>query len=307
MMWTKHGIIYSSSKAQLPVVDVRDDVWRIYFTSRNEKNQNVGNYIDVEPGSPYIIITDCKNFILPGNPGKTDSSGVMPCAVCENKLYYIGWTLRKDVPYYNYTSVGTVKSHYRFEKYEKFTKRGPILSPDTIDSGYSGTIYVMKQDSKYIGYYLSCTDWKPDENNNLQPCYNIKIAVSYDGILWDKTGITAIDFEGEEAGISSASVVKIGDIYHMWFSTRHAYEFRTNKDRAYRIMHATSKDGYNWTRDNEFGIVPELEFEKTMCAYPNVIIYKDKLHMFYNGDGFGDTGIAYATMDLKWISTKTDI
>ena len=33
-------------------------------------------------------------------------------------------------------------------------------------------------------------------------------------------------------------------------------------------------------------------------------MYKDKLHMFYNGDGFGDTGIAYATMDLKWISTK---
>ena len=43
-----------------------------------------------------------------------------------------------------------------------------------------------------------------------------------------------------------------------------------------------------------------------MCAYPNVIQHEDKLHMFYNGDGFGETGIAHATMDLKWISTKTD-
>ena len=55
---------------------------------------------------------------------------------------------RKDVPY-NYTSVGTVKSHHRFEKYEKFIN-GPILSPDTIDSGYSGTIFVMKQDGNIL-------------------------------------------------------------------------------------------------------------------------------------------------------------
>ena len=82
----------------------------------------------------------------------------------------------------------------------------------------------------------------------LQPCYDIKIAVSYDGILWDKTGITAIELEGEEAGISAASVVEVEGVYHMWFSSRHAYEFRTNRDRAYKIKHATSKDGYTVKR-----------------------------------------------------------
>ena len=54
-MWTKHGLIYLSSKAQLPVVEKLHDRWRIFYTSRNEKNQNVGNYLDVEIGSPYII------------------------------------------------------------------------------------------------------------------------------------------------------------------------------------------------------------------------------------------------------------
>ena len=36
-----------------------------------------------------------------------------------------------------------------------------------------------------------------------------------------------------------------------------------------------------------------------MCAYPAVIPYKDKLHMFYNGNDFGETGIAHATMDIE--------
>jgi hypothetical protein len=302
-MWVKQGLIYASSKAQLPIVEKLHDRWRIFYTSRNEKNQNVGNYLDVEIGSPYIIINQRKNVLLPGGPGSTDAAGVMPTCKVDEKLYYIGWTLRDDVPYYNYTSVAIEYKKYLNRGYKKL---GPILSPDTIDNGYSGTIDIIKMDEKYLGYYLSCNDWKYDENDTLQPCYDIKIAVSYDGILWDKTGITAIELEGEEAGISAASVVEIDGIYHMWFSCRHAYEFRTNRDRAYKIKHATSKDGYNWTRDNEFGIVPELEFEKTMCAYPNVIQHKDKLHMFYNGDGFGETGIAHATMDLKWISTKTD-
>jgi hypothetical protein len=306
-MWTKHGLIYASSKAQLPILDARDDVWRIYYTSRNDKNQNIGNYLEVEPGSPYIIINQKKNILLPGPEGDTDSAGVMPTAVYKNNLYYIGWTIRKDVPYFNYCSVARVSSHYRFKMYEKFTKLGPILSPDTIDKGYSGTINIVDLEDELIGYYLSCIGWVNDENGNLQPMYDIKIAISYDGIVWDKTGIIAIELIGEEAGISSASVVEIDGIFHMWFSVRHAYEFRTNKDRAYRIMHATSKDGYNWTRDDKFGIVPELEFEKTMCAYPNVTRYNDTLHMFYNGDGFGETGIAHATMDLKWISTQTDM
>ena len=52
----------------------------------------------------------------------------------------------------------------------------------------------------------------------------------------------------------------------MWFSVRNSIEFRTNPEHAYTIEHATSKDGYVWSRDTKFGIVQELEFESIMCA-----------------------------------------
>lgn len=287
-MWTKRGIFYSSHKAQLPIVQQKEDCWRIYFTNRNEDNQNVGNYIDVDIGEPFAILDEQLEVLVPGDPGDTDAAGVMPTAVYEDKLYYIGWTLRQDVPYYNYTSVAV--NGY---------KLGPILPPDIVDKGYSGTICVTKINGEYVGYYLSCVDWLYDENQTLQPSYDIKIAWSLDGLDWVKSGKTAIKLEGDEAGISAATVIKHKGIYHMWFSVRYAYNFRTDPTKAYKIMHATSTDGFNWTRDDKFGILPELDFEQVMCAYPNVIVHDNKIHMFYNGDGFGETGIAHATMELS--------
>ena len=291
-MWHKHGLIYNSGKAQCPVVSKNEDYWRIYFTSRDNDNRNIANFIDVEAGSPSKIKHKKEWFMQPGKTGDCDVAGVMPTAFHNNKLYYIGWTLRQDVPYFNYTCVA--------QKYgESYNKLGPVLSPTIKDSGYSGTLGIYDAEHILLGYYLSCMDWLPDENNKVQPSYNIKIATSIDGLHWNKLGKTAINLEKDEAGISSATVIRHNHLFHMWFSVRKAKNFRNKKENAYKIKHATSKDGYTWTRDENYAILPELEFEKVMCAYPSIIKHDDKIHMFYNGDGFGQTGIAHATMELK--------
>ena len=111
-MWNKHGVIYSDKKAQLPVLEERNCSWRIYFTSRNKLNQNEGYFIDVEKGNPSNILAPAKQVLVPGKPGSTDSAGVMPTCKFEDKLYYIGWTIRKDVPYFNYCSVAKEKFNY---------------------------------------------------------------------------------------------------------------------------------------------------------------------------------------------------
>tara|TARA_R110001592_G_scaffold62234_3_gene190224 strand:+ start:2248 stop:3144 length:897 start_codon:yes stop_codon:yes gene_type:complete len=295
-MWNKHGLIFTESKAQCPIVSENDDYWRIYFTDRNNDNQNIANFIDVEKGNPTKRLHLKTALLSPGKPGSVDSAGVMPTAFHNNYLYYIGWTLRQDVPYFNYTCVAQKIS-------ELYHKLGPILSPSITDPGYSGTIGIYKENhylsNILIGYYLSCKDWLLDENNTLQPSYDIKIAKSVNGIDWIKQGKTAIELQDFEAGISSATVIKHKNVWHMWFSVRHAENFRSDATKAYKIKHATSNDGYNWTRDENYSILPELEFEQIMCAYPNITIFDNKIHMFYNGDGFGKAGIAYATMELE--------
>ena len=58
----------------------------------------------------------------------------MPMQQIENKLFYIGWTIREDVPYFNYTSIAEING-------DSFTKMGPILAPDCVDQGFSGTFF----------------------------------------------------------------------------------------------------------------------------------------------------------------------
>jgi hypothetical protein len=39
-----------------------------------------------------------------------------------------------------------------------------------------------------------------------------------------------------------------------------------------------------------------------MICYPNVVQYRGTLYLFYNGNGFGQTGIGYATCKLEQAS-----
>jgi hypothetical protein len=36
-----------------------------------------------------------------------------------------------------------------------------------------------------------------------------------------------------------------------------------------------------------------------MTAYPHVIKYKNRMYLFYNGNGFGRSGIGYAIEKMK--------
>jgi hypothetical protein len=57
----------------------------------------------------------------------------------------------------------------------------------------------------------------------------------------------------------------------------------------------------NWKKIDTFGLDIDLysDWENIMVEYPHVIEYENKLYMFYNGNGFGKTGIGYATHTIE--------
>jgi len=210
----------------------------------------------------------------------------------KNYLFYIGWTLRKDVPYFNYLSLCEYNG-------KKFEKKGPILGPDIHESGYTGTFHVQIINNYYLGYYLSVTDWSEDENGELNPVYDIKISQSKDLLSWERLNQTAISREEDEAGISAFTMIKVQDVYHAWFSVRKGKNFRNNAEGGYRIMHATSIDGISWIRDSNFGINPGF-FDgcEDMAAYPSIYINESKVIILFNGNGFGEDGIFWCYMPI---------
>jgi len=84
----------------------------------------------------------------------------------------------------------------------------------------------------------------------------------------------------------------------MWFCYRSSKDFRDGSG-SYRIGYAESLNGEAWSRDDaQLGLdVSESGWDSTMVCYPYVLEFDGKTHMFYNGNGFGRSGIGYAVLE----------
>jgi hypothetical protein len=233
-----------------------------------------------------------------GNLGKFDVAGIMPTEIITignvKYLYYIGWTNRLDVPYHN--TLGLAISTDGGNIWNKFSS-GPIFGTSYKEPGYIGTISIIKKDKLFYGYYLACREWKLFDGKP-EPIYDIKYATSKNGIDWFPIG-TSVKLEEGEGGISKASVIKHYDRYLMWYSVRMESDYRTNPTNSYRIKCAESFDLVNWKKISILGLDVDNDssWDNQMVEYPHIINYKNKLYMFYNGNGFGKTGIGYATIE----------
>jgi hypothetical protein len=89
----------------------------------------------------------------------------------------------------------------------------------------------------------------------------------------------------------------------MLFCYRAITDFRDGAG-SYRIGYAWSTNLKDWMRaDDEAGIEPSpAGWDSTMMAYPYVVKVGDRTLLFYNGNGFGRTGIGYAQFDEAFVT-----
>lgn len=311
MAWTRQGLIFvpdgahawNKSHAQVPVVDVlNDDVWRIYYASRDDQNRSRTSFIEVEARNPKNILYVHDSPILSlGRLGTFDESGIMPSWIInvgdEKYLYYIGWTVRKTIPYHN--SIGLAISHDGGWTFDKFAE-GPLFSPTLLEPYFTGTSCVIIDEGDWKNWYLSCTKWEVIDGKP-EPFYHIKYAESGDGIHWRRDGTVAIDFASDdEGGIVSASVLKENGMYRMWYGFRSAAGYWKDTAASYRIGYAESDDGIRWVRkDHLAGIdIAEDGWDSEMLSYLHVVEGDGRRFMFYNGNGFGRSGFRYATQPV---------
>lgn len=284
MKWEKLGQIIDFP-ASYPVVEKIDEIFRIYYASQIDKKSHVF-HIDVDCKDPTKILYSTNTPVInPGPLGTFDCDGVAPrCIVNHNgqkRMYVIGWNKKMNPPYH--LSVGVaVKEQGQWTK-----MLGPVLDRD-FDDPYFCTSACVLHEEKWKCWYCSCTDWV-----NNDPVYLIKYAESEDGFRWNKTNIKCIDYDDFTKAIGWPMVWKENQIFKMIFSYRSDHpEYKTNKNYSYRLGYAESSDGANWTRkDDEVGIErSDSGWDSEMMAYINIC---DDF-MFYNGNGFGKTGIGVA-------------
>jgi hypothetical protein len=307
MHWEKLGLIFmhdiqhvwSQTHAQVPTVDVlSDEVWRIYYCSRDAGNQSRISYFDVEAGNPrHVVYRHNVPILHLGKLGTFDDAGMMPSSIVSmgevKYLYYTGWNERKSVPYQN--SIGLAISIDGGKTYERVGE-GPVLGLTLHEPYFVGTATVIQENGLWRNWYAACTGWEMI-NGKAEPRYHLKYAESCDGIEWRRNGDIAIDYKDEnEGGLVRAAVVRDSGRYMMWYARRAVLGYRNELQQSYRIGYAESTDGIRWKRlDEQSGIdVSHAGWDADMIAYPNVVQTDSTYFLFYNGNGFGKSGIGVA-------------
>lgn len=309
--WNKKGKIFETDKlfswsqthSTLPTPYlINETTLRIYYTSREANQRSRISYIDVNPDNPKQILFVNPDPILDlGELGTFDDVGMTSSFVLPmgDQLYF----------YYNGYNIGTT-ARYRIaiglaiadklgHNFNKISS-GPIMDRSISDPCGCATPCIIFEEGIYKMWYASFTKWELI-NGDAEPFYRIAYAESQDAIHWNPKDQICIDFNADEGGIVNPTVIKINNIYYMWFSVRKNTNYRDRIESSYRIGFATSKDGLNWDRnDDDSGIsLSEEGWDSEMICYPNVFSYKNKLYMFYNGNGFGQSGFGYAELELN--------
>jgi predicted GH43/DUF377 family glycosyl hydrolase len=296
MKWVKLGKIYrpsgkknwARSHAANPTAEhIKDDCFRIYFSTRDDKNRSSIGYIVIDLKEPTRILDEASDAVLsPGELAMFDDSGAsIGCVVSLGEarfLYYMGWNLSVTVPWKNSLGLAISESPGKpFVRYSRF----PVMELNEIDPYTISYPWVVKEGNRFRMWYGSNLKWGPVKSDML---HVLKYAESEDGITWDRPNKIVIDSESpDEYAICRPTVLHEDGVYYMWFCSR---------GHRYRIHLAESLNGIDWNRKGQDpGIdVSAAGWDSEMIEYPCVFKHNAKKYMLYAGNGYGETGFGIA-------------
>lgn len=306
--WRRLGCIFRPTgaaewcltHAQMPTALRLGDRIRIYYSTRDARKRTSSGFFDVAADDPRrVLYRHDRPVLSPGPRGTFDDCGAMASSAvaCGEtiRLYYQGWNVGTTVPFH--TAIGLAVSH---DGGTSFTRHadGPLVDRSMTDPYFTAMPWVVGEPAWRM-WYASGTEWRP-VGDRLEPCYHIRQATSADGIAWHADGV-AIDYaSAEERALARPCVLPVADGLAMWYSHRAISGFRAGGPGAYRLGHAISTDAVHWTRrDAEAGIdVGPDGWDAEMIAYPSVVEVGDRRYLFYNGNGFGRSGIGVAVAEM---------
>ena len=313
MAWQKLGCFFNTdgqrpwmvSHACVPTALYlpKQDRIRVYFAPRNARGQSIPTYLEVDAGDPTRVIYLHDRPILElGERGTFDDGGIMPCSLVEAAdgalyLYYVGWNPSVSVAYRN--AVGLAISRDGGVTFER-PFPGAVVDRNRTEPFFTASPCALREGDDWHLWYASSTGFL-EVGDRIEPLYVIKYAYSRDGIRWDRSNTTLLAPAAPPECTARPTVVKDGDTYRMWYCYRGSYDYRDGTD-AYRIGYAESRRaGEGWQRmDERAGITySDAGWDSTMQTYPNVVDTPHGRYLFYNGNGFGETGIGCA----RWHNT----
>jgi hypothetical protein len=314
--WTKRGLLFEPQRhalpngctefAQSPQALVFDDFVRIYFStrSRDASGQYVSHiaFVDVDRCLQRVLRTATATVIPLGEIGCFDEHGIFPMNVVRHAgtiyAFTCGWSRRVSVPVE--TAIGLAVSHDAGLTFERVGP-GPVMAPSLTEPFLVGDPFVVVRDGRWHMWYIYGTSWMESPSDpGPARIYKIAHATSSDGVTWERDGAAIVaDALGASECQALPTVFEHDGLWHMYFCYREATDFRTNRQRGYRLGYAWSRDRHRWTRDDAAGglDVSASGWDADMVCYPHVFQCGERTYMLYNGNAFGRHGFGVAVME----------
>ncbi len=178
----------------------------------------------------------------------------------------------------------------------------PIIDWNDFIVGSWADPTVLKVDDEYIMYASAMHGGITTPES-----INIYRFTSSDGYTWDMEPETPVfepvDGTFFEGGIETPNVVFFSGEYHMYNTV-----YLENIPSLFKVSHATSIDGINWTMDDEPILFPDpaVSWMSEVVAEPGALVKDDTLYLFFTGisnTGAVSIGLARSLDGSSFIDT----
>ena len=286
----QHPKLISHAANPLPL-HLEGDVYRIFFSGRDERNRSSVGAIDIDIVQRKIVTEHYLPFFEHGSAGSFFADGVSIGNCYETNgvqyMLFMGWQCPTDGHWRGDIGRLIVTPEVTL----KLDNSEPFMGSNAIDPISLSYPWVLSRPTNgFDMWYGSTLTW---DAGNGEMLHLIRHASSDDGHHWHRSGLTVPYELGRAQAFSRPTVVsgRYGG-FEMWFS------FRSGSGEKYRIGYATSNEGLNWTLDlDKAGIsVSDNEWDSEMIEYPFVFDHDGNRYMVYNGNGYGKTGFGLAVL-----------
>lgn len=139
--------------------------------------------------------------------------------------------------------------------------------------------------------------------------------ISNDGITWTLNPTSPVlqanstNGTWDHRAVETPSVIYFNGQYHLFYT---GYPTTHTDANSYKIGHATSTDGINWTKDPSYLVAPNdptnntpnLTFNQWITAEPAAVVFNNKIYLYFTAVG-ANIGVG-TTLQVIGLTTSTD-
>ena len=173
----------------------------------------------------------------------------------------------------------------RWNGWKKIPQEPVIKAGELIERGLWNDPSVTKEGSEYVMYVTSSTKemFKP-------PVLPFRL-VSADGMSWKADPAEPL-LNPAETGFPSSetpSVVRFGDLYHMFYTGVHGEITERLPVPRMEIAHAVSDDGIRWRADPPGAVLRATgnagDWNGFLIGEPGAVVFKDRIYLYFAAVG----------------------